>query len=118
MSARLPKLRIIAVERLRGPDHMAMRTVTVTGRCLRPRTSRLDPRLVEPLQPLDHRPAAVGQLPPVDLAHRHDAGEGAGDERLVRAVDVGQREILLEHRDAVLAAELDRRSPRVIPPRQ
>jgi hypothetical protein len=28
VSPRLPKLRIIAVERFRGPDHMAMRRVT------------------------------------------------------------------------------------------
>jgi len=28
VSDRLPKLRIIAVERFRGPDHMAMRVVT------------------------------------------------------------------------------------------
>ena len=114
MSARLPKLRIIAVDRLRGPDHMAMRTVTDAAARA---TSRLDALGVECCSRSTIGPRHVERAA-VDLAHRHDAGEGAGDERLVGAIDVGQREILFEHRDAGLAAELDDARPRVIPPRQ
>lgn len=57
VSARLPKLRIIAVDRLRGPDHMAMRTV-VTGAPLR--DVALDQLLVESC-----RRSTIGPLPSV-----------------------------------------------------
>src|SRR5690606_17712130 len=80
------------------------------GRSSRPpplRDVALDQLLVEPLQPLDHRAPALGQPAAVDRVRRDDAGEGAGDERLVGAIDVGEREILLEHRDAVFAADAD-----------
>ena len=42
----------------------------------------------------------------VDAPDRHEPGERAGDEGLVGAVDVGQREALLEGRDAGLARDL------------
>ena len=45
------------------------------------------------------------ELAAIDLAHRDDAGEGAGDERFVGAIDVGQREVLFERRDARIPSD-------------
>ena len=43
----------------------------------------------------------------VDLAHRYRAGKGAGDEGFVGAIDIVEREVALEDRNAVVAAQAD-----------
>ncbi len=105
-SARLPNARIIAVEMLRGPDHMAMRTGGSSVGVTYPASPRFLglQRLVEraqracvigPEASAGSR-GAVADRAPVDLDDRRQAGEGAGAERFVGAVDVEQREVLLE----------------------
>src|SRR5678816_3056720 len=63
----------------------------------------IEPLAVKLLQPLDHRSALVTDHPAVDGADWSDAREGSGRERLVRAIDVGQREVTLERRNACVA---------------
>src|SRR6266513_2759855 len=72
---------------LRGPDHVATRTTSLTA--------------------LDHRPsAAIADGAPVDGSDRYDAGEGPGDKGLAGGVDVGEAEGRLARRDAIGAADL------------
>src|SRR3954470_15356668 len=102
-SGRFSNARIIAVEMLRGPDHMATR-----GR----RSWRGDVGVDEPaiqlLEALDHGAAApVADDTPVHRADRHDSGERPGDERLARGGDVGEAERRLARRDPVRAADLE-----------
>src|SRR5262245_53476516 len=49
----------------------------------------------------------MGDPAAVDLAHRNETGECAGAESLVRAINVIERELLLEDRDAVFLAQPD-----------
>ena len=106
-SPRFSHARIIAVEMLRGPDHIAIRNdlghavASTRGARVAVAGSR-----VQSLEPLDHRSTtAVADRASIDRPHRHDAGEGAGHERFVGAVDVGQAERRLAGRDAVVAAD-------------
>src|SRR5436189_2193326 len=93
-SGRFSKARIIAVEMLRGPDHMATRTlmaatrargspvqgVRASRRRLPESSSRGDVGVhepaIQPLEALDHGAAApVADDSPVHRADRHDSGE-------------------------------------------
>ena len=69
----LPKLRIIAVDRLRGPDHMAMRMVTPATAPLRPGRPAL-------------RRASAERARSEVIARRR------GDDARERDADLGQRE--------------------------
>src|SRR5690606_35569003 len=60
-------------------------------------------REVRLLDLLGDRPGPA-QLAVVDGADRHDLGRGAGEERLVRAVEVGAQDVVDDH----LEAEVER----------
>src|SRR5205823_6661372 len=68
----------------------------------------VDELAVERLKTLDDRPAAaIADRATVDGPDGHDAGEGAGDERLAGGVYVREAERRLAGRDATGAADLE-----------
>src|SRR5262249_59248652 len=60
---------------------------------------------VELLQSLDHRSTRGADTPAIDLGDGRNAGVGAGDERLLRGVGLGETEVLLEGWNAVLMSQ-------------
>ena len=107
-SPRFSQARIIAVEMLRGPLHMARRRALTPDRMPRATADvalRRAPGTAPAAAATIGRGLAVADHAAVDRAHRHHAGEGAGDEGFVGAVDLGQAEVLLERRDARFAAQ-------------
>ncbi len=54
-----------------------------------------------------HRPRTAAQHRLVDLAHRHDAAVGAGDERLVPACQLSQRQYSALHGNASSNSQFD-----------
>src|SRR5579884_755593 len=119
VSGRFSNARIIAVEMLRGPDHMATRTASLTATRARRRSwpgarrgVGLHELAVQPLQALDHRPApSLADRAAVDRPDGHDARERAGHEGLSRTVDIGEAERGLPRHDVVGGAQLEHVGP-------
>ena len=116
-SGRFSQARIIAVEMLRGPDHIATPDGHRRGRA-RPRRRRTSSAYSSCSRSTTGPRAPLPIVRPSTVRTGHDAGERPGHERLVGAVDVGEAERRLPRGDAVPRGRPSSTLPRVIPPRQ